>query len=165
MVKDPDGGSFLLPVKELYAPPPDVVEYAHHGEVLKFAAPKQPYVEITTECTYVSVAFNRILDWHRALSVVGDHKRDGALVFCEPGGKVLAERSVCGMWPSSIAADPSTRTLTTVLVCDLVGAEQPAGSITFAEGVSEEQKAKIEAALTPKGLATLARYGVAVVED
>ena len=167
-VDDPAGGSFAVPVKELVSSPPDIAEYAHHNQIIKFhVAPPPPTVEIIVECDFDSDEFRRMLDWHGQVvgGLVFDYKRTGSLLFSSEEETPLADRPVYGMWPSTIKPDSSMLRVTITLVCDLVGEDLSENPITFKEDVSEEQKAEIEQALTPKGLATLARYGVEVAGD
>lgn len=166
-VDDPVGGNFAVLVKTLVSSPPDIAAYAHHNQIIKFhVALPPPTVKIVVECDFDSEEFRRMLDWYGQVNegLVFDYKRTGSLVFSSEE-EDLAGRPVYGMWPSMIQPDSSMLRVTITLVCGLVGADLSDNPITFKEGVSEEQKAEIEAALTPKGAATLARYGVQLVED
>lgn len=166
-VDDPAGGSFAVPVKTLVSPPPDIAEYAFHNQIIKSSVVlPPPTVKIVVECDFDSEEFRRMLDWYGQVveGLVFDYKRTGSLIFSSEE-EDLAGRPVYGMWPSVLSPDSSTLRMTITLVCDLVGEDLSDNPITFAEGVSEAQKAEIEQALTPKGAATLARYGVQLVED
>ncbi len=167
-VDDPAGGSFAVLVKSFVDSPPDIAEYAHRNQIIKFfVAPPPPTVEIVVECDFDSEELRRMLDWYGQVSggLSADYKRTGSICFSPEEGASLADRPVYGLWPSTIQLDSSMLRVTITLVCDLVGDDLSDSPITFAEGVSEEQKVEIEQALTPKGLATLARYGVEVVGD
>ncbi len=167
MVHDFDDMYFMVPVKELVSPPPEVAELTHCNETFKFMPAPSPSVEIIVECGYHSAELQRLAAWHaRVGGLASDYKLEGLLTFsAEAAVEPLAERPVYGLWPSMIQPDASTLIVAVTLICDLVGKEQLASPITFEESVSEEQKAEIEQALTPKGLATLKRYGVQLVGD
>lgn len=170
VIDDLDGASFTIPVKTFVSSPLDVAEFSYHNQGFKVPVlPASSEVEIVVECDFHSEQFQRILRWWEKLKGPAvDYKYDGLIVYSSDAGefgKPVAERQVYGLWPSIISPDASTLRVTVTFVCDLVGKEQGPNPISFVEDVSEEQKVEIEQQLTPKGLATLARYGVQLVGD
>lgn len=165
VVKDFDGTYFMVPVENLVSPPPEFAEFSYYGKTFRSVVPAPPSVEIIAKCDYDSDECHRILGWWRRVTEgpASDYKREGLLTFSDEASVgPLAERPVYGLWPSMIYPDALTLIATVTFICDLVGKEQPVSPITFAESISEEQKIEVEQALTPKGLATLKKYGVAL---
>ena len=146
VVNKPDGGSFTVPVKTFVSSPPDVVEIAHHNQIIRsHVLPTKSEVEIAVECDFDSDELRHMRDWYAQVveGLVFDYKRTGSILLFSEEEEPLAERPVYGLWPSAMSPDSSTLRMTITLVCDLVGEDLSDNPITFAEGISEEEKVRV----------------------